>query len=106
MILTLEEDLTAHIEASAVKFPFPAGYTPHVIEILFDDCVFIRSVNGEIVYLRRVSSSYEPDMIEIRFDDDTALLKVGDRIVCDRTSEITKLEEIMGRLESEAGRSA
>jgi hypothetical protein len=80
--------------------PFPAGYTPTTVELLYDDIVFVRSQKGEVIYLRRCPENYDPPFFEMRFDDQMALFLVEGEVVINRAIEMVNLETILGRLRS------
>jgi hypothetical protein len=78
--------------------PFPAGYTPTTIELLYDDMLFVRSENGQVTYLRHCPDNYEPSFFEMRFDDQMALFLVEGEVVINRAIEMVHLETVLGRL--------
>ncbi len=78
--------------------PFPAGYTPTTIELLYDDMLFVRSEHGQVTYLRHCPDHYEPSFFEMRFDDQMALFLVEGEVVINRAIEMVHLETVLGRL--------
>ena len=80
--------------------PFPAGYTPTTIELLYDDMLFVRSENGQVTYLRHCPENYDPPFFEMRFDDQMALFLVEGEVVINRAIEMVHLETVLGRLRS------
>jgi hypothetical protein len=83
-----------------VNPPFPAGYTPTTIELLYDDMLFVRSEKGRVTYLRQCPENYNPPFFEMRFDDQMALFLVEGEVVINRAIEMVHLETVLGRLRS------
>jgi hypothetical protein len=106
-LLTQEPEITSALKIARRKHPFPAGYTPAVVDVLFDDVLFIRSVGtkplpgehrGQIVFLRPCSPNYQPPFVEVRFDDQMALFLIQGEIVVNRTQAMAELDQLLGRL--------
>jgi hypothetical protein len=80
-------EMLAHITRE--QTPFAAEYTPSLVEILFEDIVYIRYENGRITAARER---------EACFDGETALFVIGDgEIIVDRVQEMAELDVLMGK---------
>ncbi|MGG6242694.1 hypothetical protein ACQ4N7_29145 [Nodosilinea sp. AN01ver1] len=77
------EQLPALAEAKSLP-PLPPGYVPQVIEVLFDDVPYLRSVGGVLIFSRDCLPDYQPGCVEYRFDDQLAFFQVGGEVVVDR----------------------
>jgi hypothetical protein len=97
-LLTQEPEITSALVIARQRHPFPAGYTPTVVDVLFDDVLFIRSDRGHLVFLRPCSPHYQPPFVEVRFDDQMALFLIQGEVVVDRTQAMTELDQLLGRL--------
>ena len=75
--------------------PLPPGYSPAVIEVLFEDVPYLRSEQGVLSILRECLPDYQPRFIEYRIDDETAFFQIGGEIVVNRLEAIAHL---MGRV--------
>ncbi|MFE4108693.1 hypothetical protein [Almyronema epifaneia] len=97
-LLTQEPEITSALAIARRKYPFPAGYTPAVVDVLFDDVLFIRSDRGQIVFLRPCTPNYQPPFVEVRFDDQMALFLIRGEIVVNRVQAMAELDQLLGRL--------
>jgi hypothetical protein len=77
------------------KAPFPAGYTPSVIEVFFDGMIFLRWKQGRIAYLRNHPSTYVPDVVQIDFDEQVALISVLREFLVDRVTYMASLDQLL-----------
>ena len=77
------EQLPALAEARALP-PLPPGYVPEVIEVLFDDLPYLRSVGGVLIFSRDCLPDYRPGCVEYRLDDQLAFFQIGGEVVVDR----------------------
>ena len=78
--------------------PLPPGYVPKVIEVLFDDVPYIRTVDGVITQLRECHKDYKPSFIEYRFDDEVALFQISGEIVINRLEGIAQVQALQNLL--------
>ena len=78
--------------------PLPAKYTPQVIEIWFDEILFIRWMNGLIGYLRSCPKTYQPPLMEIYFDEQLALALVHGEVVVNRATAMARMDAVLGHL--------
>ena len=78
--------------------PLPPGYVPKVIEVLFDDVPYIRTVDGVITRLRECHKDYKPSFIEYRFDDEIALFQISGEIVINRLEGIAQVQALQNLL--------
>ena len=101
MTLEREPEIAADLAIERQKPPFPAGYQPELIEILYDDVVYVRSERGQITYLRDCARNYIPPFMEIRFDGQMAMFVIQGEMVVDRTEQMAALDELLGRLDTE-----
>ncbi len=97
-LLTREPEITSALAIARRRHPFPAGYTPAAVDVLFDDVLFIRSNRGQIVFLRPCSPNYQPPFVEVRFDDQTALFLIQGDMVVNRVQAMAELDQLLGRL--------
>ena len=100
-VLRQEPEITADLAKERKKKPFPAGYQPKIIEILYDDLVYVRSERGRITYLRDCPRNYIPPFMEIRFDDQLAMFAIQGEMVVNRTEQMAALDELLGRLDTD-----
>jgi hypothetical protein len=100
-VLNRETEVLTRLIAARSFAPLPPGYTPKVVEVLYDDLVFIRLEDGYLRYLRPCDQSYLPPFMEMRFDDEIALFMVGTETVINRLTAMATLDEILGVLNSE-----
>jgi len=77
------EQIPALAAAKALP-PLPPGYGPEVVEVLFDDVPYLRSVGGVLVFSRDCLPDYQPGCVEYRLDDQLAFFQVGREVVIDR----------------------
>lgn len=99
-VLREEPEIAADLAVERKKPPFPAGYQPEVIEILYSDLVYVRSERGRITYLRDCARNYIPPFMEIRFDDQLAMFVIQGEMVVDRTGQMAALDQLLGRLDA------
>lgn len=92
-------EIAADLAIERQKLPFPAGYRPDLIEILYEDLVYVRSEQGRITFLRDCPRNYIPPFMEIRFDDQLAMFVIQGEMVVDHTEQMAALDELLGRLE-------
>ncbi|MGB3548461.1 MAG: hypothetical protein WBA17_15920 [Saprospiraceae bacterium] len=71
-----------------------------MIEILYDDMVYVRSERGCITYSRDCPRNYIPPFMEIRFDGQLAMFVIQGEMVVDRTGQMAALDELLGRLDA------
>ncbi len=83
-LLSKQPEILADLAQERLLPPFPPGYVPTVVEVLFDDLPYLRSVEGVLTYTRSCDSNYEPAFIEYRFDDQIALFQIGAEFVVNR----------------------
>jgi hypothetical protein len=95
--LNQEPEITSALVIARQRHPFPAGYTPAVVDVLFDDVLFIRSDRRNLVFLRTCSPHYEPPFVEVRFDDQMALFWIQGEVVVNRTQAMAELDQLLGR---------
>lgn len=98
-VLEQEPEIAADLAKERKKPPFPAGYQPEIIEILYSDMVYVRSERGRITYLRDCPRNYIPPFMEIRFDNQMAMFVIQGEMVVDRTEQMATLDALLGRLE-------
>lgn len=98
-LLRREPEISADLARERQKPPFPAGYRPALIEILYDDLLYVRSEAARITYLRDCPRNYIPPCMEIRFDNQMAIFVVQGEMVVDRTGYMAALDELLGRLD-------
>jgi hypothetical protein len=96
MILAKEPEIVADLIQSRHLPPLPPGYVPTVVEVLFDDLVYLRSERGQIAYSRQCRADYQPPFVEYRFDGETAVFQVGGEYVVNRTEGIAELVALQG----------
>lgn len=99
-VLLQEPEIAATLAIERKKPPFPAGYQPEVIEILYDDMVYVRSERSRITYLRDCPKNYIPPFMEIRFDKQLAMFVIQGEMVVDRTQQMAALDQMLGRLDA------
>lgn len=97
-ILSKESEIVADLQAIRKLPPFPPGYVPTVVEVLFDDIPYIRSENGVLTYVRNCRPDYEPPFVEYRFDNQTAVFQVGGEYVINRTEGIAQVAALQSLL--------
>ncbi|MEO1396240.1 MAG: hypothetical protein AAFV90_25365 [Cyanobacteria bacterium J06634_5] len=78
--------------------PLPPGYVPKVIEVLFDDVPYIRTVDGVVTRLRECHQDYQPSFIEYRFDDEIALFQINGEIIINRLEGIAQVHALQNML--------
>jgi hypothetical protein len=87
-LLSKQPEILADLAQERLLPPFPPGYVPTVVEVLFDDVPYLRSVEGVLTYTRGCNSDYQPAFIEYRFDDEIALFQIGTEFVVNRVEGI------------------
>ncbi|MGB3614212.1 MAG: hypothetical protein WBA10_10495 [Elainellaceae cyanobacterium] len=97
-LLRREPEIASDLARERKRLPFPAGYRPAVIDILYDDLLYVRSEYGQITFLRDCPRNYIPPFMEIRFDDQMAMFVIRGEMVVDRTQNMAALDELLGRL--------
>ena len=85
------EQLPALADAKALP-PLPPGYVPEVIEVLFDDLPYLRSVGGVLIFSRDCLPDYQPSCVEYRLDDQLAFFQIGSEVVVDRMGGLTLVQ--------------
>lgn len=80
------------------KPPLPSKYTPQVIEIWFDEILFVRWINGLIGYLRSCPKTYQPPLMEVYFDEQLTLALVHGEVVVNRVTAMARVDAVLGRL--------
>lgn len=95
-VLSQHAELLDELARERTKSCFPSGYTPSLIEILFDDILCIRYQQGQISYPN--PSPEQPPFMEVRFDDQMALFVINDEIIVNRVVAIAELDHVLGRL--------
>lgn len=88
--LSREPEILKDLVRDRQLAPFPFDYVPTTIEVLFDDIPYIRSLHGELTYLRDCEQDYQPLFIEYRFDDEIALFQVNGEYVVNRIEAIAE----------------
>lgn len=83
-LLSREPEILADLAKQRLLPPLPPGYIPTVVEVLFDDVPYLRSVEGLLSYSRNCKPNYEPEFIEYRFDDEIALFQIGAEFIVNR----------------------
>lgn len=89
-------EMLEHIAKAKVQPPFAAEYTPSLIEVLFNDIVYIRYENDTITAIRKSKEGFVPEFWEVCFDEETALFVIGKEVVIDRAAEMANLDKVMG----------
>ncbi|NEQ52267.1 MAG: hypothetical protein F6K11_19360 [Leptolyngbya sp. SIO3F4] len=79
----MPEILEAVTEAQQ-RPPLPLGYIPSVIEVLFEDVLYLKSVDGVLLLARDCLADYQPRFVEYRFDDEMALFQIGPDVLVNR----------------------
>ena len=83
LLAEMPEILAAVMEAQE-RPPLPLGYVPSVIEVLFEDVLYLKSVDGVLLMARDCLADYQPRFVEYRFDDEMALFQVGRDVLVNR----------------------
>lgn len=98
-LLEDKPELVSHLREERQKLPFPPGYTPTVIELLYESIVFVQSTRGLITFCRQLPENYQPSYTEVWFDNQLAvfLLQNGELLV-NRITLMTELDQLMGQL--------
>ena len=97
-LLSKEPDILADLAHDRLLPPFPPGYIPAVVEVLFDDIPFLRLEDGQIAYIRDCHRDYQPSFVEYRFDDETAVFHVNGEYVINRIEGIAQVAAMQGLL--------
>lgn len=98
---TLVEDLAAVIS----KPPFPCGYQPETIEILFDEIPVYTWTNGETVLDVAVDQDTEPDAVEIGIDGELGFVILGEQLILNRIKNLALYDELMKAYASNSNRA-
>ena len=85
LLTEMPEILEAVTEAQQ-RPPLPLGYVPSVIEVLFEDVLYLKSVDGALLMVRDCLADYQPRFVEYRFDDEMALFQVGRDVLVNRVA--------------------
>lgn len=89
-----------HVARARDKLPFEAEYTPSLVEILFEDIVYIRYENGTITTVRESEEGFIPAFWEACFDGEPALFVVGEEeVVINRVQKMADLDVLMGKFD-------
>ncbi|MEO1396077.1 MAG: hypothetical protein AAFV90_24530 [Cyanobacteria bacterium J06634_5] len=96
--LNKEPTILQSLAADRLLPPLPPGYMPKVIEILFDDVPYIRTVDGVITRLRECHKDYKPSFIEYRFDDEIALFQIDGEIIINRIEGMAQVHALQDLL--------
>lgn len=88
-------EIAAVIAQEQQKAPFPAGYTPVVVEVFFDSLIVLRWKQGRITYLRNHPASYVPDLVQVDFDEQVALISVLREFLVDRATHMASLDHFL-----------
>ncbi|MGF1498408.1 MAG: hypothetical protein ACFB8W_16530 [Elainellaceae cyanobacterium] len=91
LLLSKEPDILLDLAQARLLPPLPPGYVPNIVEVLFDDILYICSQQGIITYLRNCNPDYEPNFVEYRFDGEIALFQVGSECVVNRIEGIARV---------------
>jgi len=94
-VLSREPEILEDLAQVRSLPPLPPGYSPAVVEVLFEDLPYLRSEQGVLSILRECLPDYQPRFIEYRVDDETAFFQIGGEIVVNRLEAIAHL---MGRV--------
>lgn len=86
-----------HIAKAKVQPPFAADYTPSLVEVLFNDIVYIRYEHDTITAIRESKEGFVPEFWEVCFDGETALFVIGKEVVIDRAGKMADLDVLMGK---------
>ena len=94
-VLNQEPEILEDLAQARSLPPLPPGYSPAVVEVLFEDVPYLRSEQGVLSILRECLPDYQPRFIEYRVDDETAFFQVGGEVVVNCLEAIA---EMMGRV--------
>lgn len=97
-VLAREPEIVSDLQQIRLLPPLPPGYTPKIVEVLFDDIVYVRSEGGIVTYSRDCSPDYQPPFTEWQFDGQTALFQVGSEVVVNRIEGIAEVVALQGLL--------
>ena len=91
--LTRNPHLVPYIQQENLKFPFPAAYTPSVIEVFFEDKLAITfSVERQVASSERFPEHYDPEWVEWKFDGECAFLQCHKDVLIDRISKMVDFD--------------
>lgn len=93
-----EPTILQSLAADRLLPPLPPGYVPKVIDVLFDDVPYIRTVDGVVTRLRECHEDYKPSFVEYRFDDEIALFQISGEIVINRLEGIAQVHALQDML--------
>jgi hypothetical protein len=99
LLLSKEPEILMDLAHDRLLPPFPPGYVPTVVEVLFDDVPFLRSKHGILIYARECNPDYHPLFIEYRFDDEIAMFHVNGEYVVNRVEGIAQVAALQGFLD-------
>lgn len=88
LILAQEEEIVKHLALARQKHPLPTGYIYSELEILFDDVVYIRQMNGVLTNLKSCPKDYTPPFVEWRMDGDCVFFQCGIDVLVNRISQL------------------
>lgn len=97
-VLSKEPEILTELAQDRLLPPFPPGYIPTVVEVLFDDVPYIRAERGVLTYVRDCHPDYQPPFVEYRFDDEIAVFQVGGEYVVNRTEGMAITAALQGLL--------
>jgi hypothetical protein len=95
-LLAQEPDILTDLAAVRGLPPLPPGYVPTVVEVLFDDLPYLRSVEGVVTVVRDCLPDYQPAYVEYRLDDETAFFQAGREIVINRIDGMAQIQRRQG----------
>lgn len=90
-------EMLEHIAKAKEQPPFAAEYTPSLVEVLFNDIVYIRYENDTITAIRESGEGFAPNFWEICFDGETALFVVGREVVIDRAGDMADFDVLISK---------
>lgn len=90
-------EILKHVAEAKERSPFAAKYTPTLVEVLFNDIVYIRYENEAITAIRESKKGFVPEFWEVCFDGETALFVIGNEVVIDRSGEMADFDVLMGK---------
>lgn len=97
-ILLKEPEILEDLQELRKLPPLKSGFQPKVLEIKFDDVVYIRHERGKLSYYHPCSEDFVPMFSEYKLDGETILFHVDGEVVVDRTDNLD-LEQILKSLQ-------
>lgn len=97
-ILLQEPEILEDLQELRNLPPLRSGFQPKVLEIKFDDVVYIRHERGKLSYYHPCSKGFVPMFSEYKLDGETILFHVDGEVVIDRTANLN-LEQILKSLQ-------